>query len=204
MTLEGQFTTDVERYGMLPVWREFGSRMSQVGALASTLARTVAEAHANTTPETRQAALRLFDEQEANLSEARGLLAEQLVRYRSNGRWKVLDAVVKAADIDAVIDTLRPHFGLHPYPVVLESTRFNFEYVQQQGFEAFYRMTDDYLSKIEDIAANGRAQFEGEVTEVEQWPPFWLYKLEMAGIEVPSHCHVCENIITYAEHNAPS
>lgn len=204
MTIEAQFTTNVERYGIPPVWCEFGSRMSQVGALASALARAVAEAHAGVTPETKQAALRLFDEQDANLSEARGLLAEQLVRYRKNGRWDVLDAVVKAADIDAVIDTLRPHFGLHPYPVVVESTRFNFEYVQRHGFESFYRMTDDYLGKIEEITVNGRMQFEGEVTEVEQWPPFWLYKLEMASIEVPSHCHVCKNIITYAEHNAPS
>lgn len=199
MTTEARFLTGVAEQGIPAVWHEFGSRMSQTGALAAALARAVQEAHAHRTVETEESVHRLFDEHEANLAEARRLLAEQVDSYRKTRRWELLNAAIREADVDTLIETLRPHFGLHPYPVVLESTRFNIEYVQAHGFEAFYRMTDHYLAQIQHLTTAGRAAFDSDEPS-DSFPPFWLYKLEMASTEVPAHCHVCQNVITYAEH----
>lgn len=96
------------------------------------------------------------------------------------------------------IDELRPHFGFHPFPIVLESFKFNINYIKENGFRAFYTMTDNYLVQIEELTRNGRASFEaGEGAE--QFPPFWLFKLDLNSIEVPTHCDVCRIVITYAE-----
>ncbi|ASU77565.1 hypothetical protein CDG81_03725 [Actinopolyspora erythraea] len=59
-------------------------------------------------------------------------------------------------------------------------------------------MTDEYLSEIERLTSEARTAFEIEPLG-ESFPQFWLYKLDMASTEVPSHCHVCQNLITFAE-----
>lgn len=109
--------------------------------------------------------------------------------------------MVRAANVDELIEGMRPHFGLHPYPIVLELVRFNFEYVREHGFEGFYRMTDRYLVEIERLTEDGRADFEVGA-EAESFALFWLYKLDQASVEIPAHCHICRNLITYAERGA--
>ncbi len=189
---------DIAERGIPAKWGQFGTHMSADGAIVTHLVAAVKEAQETQSRESREAALRLFDEKRDNLASARQLIADQLVAYRESGRWALLDAAVRAADVNELIEGMRPHFGLHPYPIVLESVRFNFEYVREHGFEEFYRMTDRYLVEIERLTNEGRAEFEAG-TAGESFPPFWLYKLDQASVEVPAHCHICQNLITYAE-----
>lgn len=193
-----QFLHGIAERGIPAQWREFGSRMSADGAIVTHLVSAVQEAYETGSAETRDAALRLFGEKRDNLAAARQLIATQLAEYHESGRWARLNAVARAASVEELIEGMRPHFGLHPYPIVLESVRFNFEYVREHGFEEFYRMTDRYLVEIERLTEEGRAAFiAGE--DGESFPPFWLYTLDMASVEVPAHCHICQNLITYAE-----
>ncbi|SFE28270.1 hypothetical protein SAMN04487819_110135 [Actinopolyspora alba] len=199
MPLSGtQFLNGIAEHGIPPTWDEFGTYMSQDGALVTHLVAAVREVHNTGSDQARDATLRLFDEKRGNLAAARNLLADRIVAYRESGRWAELDAVVRSADVDQLIDSMRVHFGLHPFPIALESVRFNFEYVRQHGFEAFYRMTDEYLFEIERLTTEARTAFETEPIG-ESFPPFWLYKLDMVSTEVPSHCHICQNLITFAE-----
>lgn len=193
--------TEVAERGIPATWSQFGAHMSADGAIVTHLAAAVKEMHQTQSEQAREAVLRLFDEKRENLAAARKLIADQLVAYRASGRWAQLDAAVRAADVDEVIEEMRPHFGLHPYPIVLESTRFNFNYVREHGFEEFYRMTDRYLAEIARLTEKGRAEFEFGAGG-ENFPPFWLYTLEQASVEVPTHCHICQNVITYAERAA--
>lgn len=196
-----QFMQDIAERGIPAKWGRFGTHMSAEGAIVTHLVAAVKEAQEIEGEQAREAALRLFDEKRDNLAAARKLIADQLVDYRASGRWAQLDAVVRAANVDELIEEMRPHFGLHPYPIVLESVRFNFEYVRAHGFEEFYRMTDRYLTEIERLTEEGRAEFEAGA-DSKSFPPFWLYKLDQASVEVPAHCHICQNLITYAERAA--
>lgn len=189
---------DIAERGIPAKWGQFGTHMSADGAIVTHLVAAVKEAQETQSREAREAVLRLFDEKRDNLAAARKLIADQLVEYRESGRWARLDAVIRAADVDELIEGMREHFGLHPYPIVLASVRFNFEYVRDHGFEEFYRMTDRYLVEIERLTEEGRAEFEAS-RDSESFPPFWLYKLDQASVEVPAHCHICQNLITYAE-----
>ncbi|NHD18087.1 MULTISPECIES: hypothetical protein [unclassified Actinopolyspora] len=199
MTFSGtRFLDSIAEQGIPAKWGQFGAQMSADGAIVTHLVAAVKEAHETGSSEARDAALRLFDEKRDNLAAARQLIATQLTDYRESGRWARLDAVVRSADVDELVEGMRGHFGLHPFPIALESIRFNFEYVREHGFEEFYHMTDQYLAEIERLTEEGRAAFEaGE--DGESFPPFWLYKLDMASVEVPTHCHICQNLITYAE-----
>ncbi|WP_170837251.1 hypothetical protein [Actinopolyspora xinjiangensis] len=75
---------------------------------------------------------------------------------------------------------MRVHFGGHPFPIALESVRFDFEYVRQHGFEAFCRMADEYLSEVEHLTGEARTAFEIEPLG-DGFPQFWLYELDMAS-----------------------
>lgn len=83
--------------------------------------------------------------------------------------------------------------------VVLESVRFNFTYIKERGFRSFYGMTDSYLAEIVTLTEEGRAAFEADLGN-ETFPPFWLFKLDLNSIEVPTHCDICRLVIIYAEH----
>lgn len=193
-----QFLNSIADRGIPAQWGQFGAHMSADGSIVTHLVAAVKESRETGSAEAQEAALRLFDEKRHNLAAARNLIATQLSEYHASGRWAKLDAVVRAADVDELIKGMRVHFGLHPFPIALESVRFNFEYVRQHGFEEFYRMTDRYLVEIERLTEEGRVAFiAGEGGE--SFPPFWLYKLDMASVEVPTHCHICQNLITYAE-----
>ena len=51
-------------------------------------------------------------------------------------------------DPDEAIGALAADFALHPLPIVVESLRFNFRYVLDHGYRAFYQMTADYLGGL--------------------------------------------------------
>lgn len=199
MTLTGtQFLQTISERGIPDQWQRLGWVLAYDGAISTHLVRAVHEAYRTDILEARDAAQRLFDEKLDNLAEARTFIAAKLTEYDHNGRWQRLDAVIRTADADRVIDELRPHFGFHPFSIVLESVRYNFTYVREHGFRSFYEMTDKYLADIVMLTEQGRASFEAN-DGAHTFPPFWLFKLDLNSIEVPAHCDVCRLVITYAE-----
>lgn len=199
MTSTGtQFVQTITERGIPDQWQRLGWVLAYDGAISTHLVRAVQEAYRSDSAQARGAVHRLFDEKLDNLAEARRFIAAKVTEYDHSGRWERLDDVVRTADVDQVIEELRPHFGLHPFSVVLESVRFNFHYVAEHGFRAFYTMTDDYLSKVVTLTEHGRASFESN-EGTDTFPPFWLFKLDLNSIEVPTHCDVCRLVITYAE-----
>lgn len=199
MTLTGtDFVQTIADHGIPGPWQRLGWVLAYDGAISTHLVRAVQEAYRIDSADARDAVHRLFDEKLDNLAEARGFIAIKLAEYDRDGRWQRLDNVIRAADIDQVIEDLRPHFGLHPFPIVLESVRFNFNYVREHGFRAFYTMTEEYLSGLVAATEQGRLSFDAN-EDAEAFPPFWLFKLDLNSIEVPVHCDVCRVVITYAE-----
>ncbi len=199
MALTGaQFVRGIADRGIPDQWQRLGWVLAYDGAISTHLVRAVQEAYRTGTADARDAAHRLFEEKLDNLAEARTFIQGKLAEYDANGKWARLDEVIKECDVDQVVDDLRPDFGLHPFPIVLESFRFNLQYVKEHGFRAFYTMTDEYVAKIEDLTRQSRDSFEAEYS-AEHFPPNLLFKLDLNSIEVPDHCDVCRLAITYAE-----
>lgn len=193
-----QFLEGIAQRGIPDHWQRLGWVLANDGAISTHLVRAVQEWHQTGTPQAREAVVRLFDEKQENLAEARRFITLKLAEYDQSGRWTRLDNVVKDVDADQLVDELRVHFGYHPFPIVLESFKFNLNYIREHGFRAFYTMTDDYIADIEQLTRNGRDSFETNESE-EHFPPFWLFKLDLNSIEVPAHCDICRLVITYAE-----
>ncbi|MEY8043594.1 hypothetical protein AB8O55_29660 [Saccharopolyspora cebuensis] len=193
-----QFMQGIAERGIPDQWQRLGWVLAYDGAISTHLVRAVQEAHESGSAEARDAALRLFDEKQDNLAEARQFIASKLDEYDASERWAKLDAVIREVDVDQLVDELRPHFGFHPFPIVLESFKFNINYIREHGFRTFYTMTDAYLTEIEKMTREGRAAFEAREGE-QHFPPFWLFKLDLNSIEVPTHCDICRLAITYAE-----
>ncbi|MDQ3577251.1 MAG: hypothetical protein M3443_06550 [Actinomycetota bacterium] len=193
-----QFLQTISDKGIPDQWQRLGWVLAYDGAISTHIVRAVQEAYESGSDDARHAVLRLFDEKRDNLAEARAFIASKLAEYDKGGRWSLLDDVIRSVNIDQVMDELRPHFGFHPFPVVIESIRFNLAYIRDHGFRAFYVMTDEYVAQIEILTEEGRATFEANERSA-TFPPFWLFKLDLSSIEVPTHCDVCRLVITYAE-----
>lgn len=193
-----QFLASIAERGIPDHWQRLGWVLANDGAISTHLVRAVQEWHETGTTHAREAAFRLFDEKQDNLAEARQFIASKLAEYDQNGRWSLLDNVIKEVDADEVVGELSEHFGYHPFPIVLESFKFNLNYIRDHGFRAFYIMTDAYIADIERLTREGRDSFETN-ERVQHFPPFWLFKLDLNSIEVPTHCDICRMVITYAE-----
>jgi hypothetical protein len=193
-----QFMRSIAERGIPDQWQHLGWVLAYDGAISTHLVRAVREARETGNTEAREAVFRLFDEKQDNLAEARWFIASKLEEYDTAGRWAKLDAVMRDVNADQLIDQLRQHFAFHPFPIVLESFKFNITYICENGFRSFYTMTDQYLIQIENLTRDGRAAFQAR-EDGEHFPPFWLFKLDLNSIEVPTHCDICRLAITYAE-----
>lgn len=189
----------IEQRGVPERWQRLGWLLSRVGALSTHLVEAAQEAHETGGAEARELVGRLFDEQAAALTYARALLTQSTEEYEVAGRWQQLDRAFASVAVGEIIDSLRPHFGLHPAPLVLESVRFNLTYAQEHGFKAFYEMTAEYLERVAQVLTRGRAQFERSGKDG-PFPSWALFHLDLTAIEVPLHCDVCRMAITIAEY----
>jgi hypothetical protein len=111
-----------------------------------------------------------------------------------------MDAAVRGMKVDEVVAALSPQLAIHPFPVVVNSLRFNYQYVREHGYRAFYQMTGEYLAKLADMLASTRKRLSG-VDWSGPFPPWDLFKLDLAMIEVPIHCDVCRNVAAYGEYS---
>lgn len=86
-----------------------------------------------------------------NLEHAGKLLDDVLVEYDQTGRWARLDERATRLDIADISERWARGLVAHPFPIALESLRFNWGYMKEHGVRAFYEMTRDYLA---DLLAN--------------------------------------------------
>jgi len=115
-------------------------------------------------------------------------------------RPRQLDHAISGMDADEVMGALATHFTLHPFPIVVESLRFNFRYVLEHGYRAFYQMTAEYLAKLAELLAAARQRLLAMDLSSVPFPPWELFTLDLNMIEVPAHCDSCRVVASYGEY----
>lgn len=196
METQGQKVLSLITQRVIPdPWQNFEMKLLKDGAISTNIVQGVFMVCKRGTPETQKRALLLFDEKLENLAEAQNLLRNLMQEYDSTGTWEKLDATMQTIDIESLLVALRKDFGLHPFPDVLKSLKFNWNFMRKDGVRAFYVMTDEYLTKIENITKSAKQSFQKE-TETNLVEPYWLFHMDLASIEVPAHCDVCRMTIT--------
>ena len=196
MNSQGQeLINRIAQKGIPDTWQRFGHMLSKDSAISTFIVEAVEEARSEKTPESRERVSHLFDQKLENLAEARNLVRTVLQEYDAAGTWEKLDAALTRMDTESLIEVLEKDFGLHPFPVVLESLKANWKYMREHGVRSFYVMTDEYLAKVERITSNARTSFQDEM-RTGSIEPYWLIHVDLVSIEVPCHCDVCRITIT--------
>lgn len=196
MNSQGQnLINKIAQKGIPDTWQRFGHMLSKDSAISTFIVEAVEEARGEKTPESQEKVFNLFKKKLKNLAEARALLHTVLPEYDAAGLWEKLDTALSKLDTESLLEVLEKDFGLHPFPVVLESLKANWKYMRENGVRTFYEMTDDYLAKIEQITRNACISFQDEI-RTGSIEPYWLIHADLASIEVPCHCDVCRITIT--------
>ncbi|KYK29824.1 MAG: hypothetical protein HXS48_10790 [Theionarchaea archaeon] len=196
MNSQGQrLINKIAQKGIPDTWQRFGHMLSRDSAISTFIVEAVEEARRERTPESQEKVFTLFERKLKNLAEARNLISNVLPEYDAAHTWENLDAALSRLDTESLIEVLEKDFGLHPYPVVLESLKANWKYMRENGVRAFYEMTDEYLAKVEQITINARTSFQDEI-RTGSTEPYWLIHVDLVSIEVPCHCDTCRITIT--------
>lgn len=196
MNSQGQeLINKIAQKGIPDTWQRFGHMLSKDSAISTLIVEAVEEARGEKTLDSQEKVLHLFDQKLKNLGEARRLVQTVLKKYDVAGTWEKLDAALTKLDTESLIDALEKDFGLHPFPVVLESLKANWKYMRKHGVRNFYEMTDEYLAKVEQITRNARISFQDEI-RTGSVEPYWLIHSDLVSIEVPCHCDTCRITIT--------
>lgn len=185
----------IAQKGIPDTWQIFGHMLSKDSAISTFIVEAVEEARHERSPESQQKVLNLFEKKLKNLDDARSLLHTVLPEYDAAGLWDNLDAALRRLESESLLKILEKDFGLHPFPVVLESLKANWKYMRENGVRAFYVMTDEYLAKVEKITRNALTSFKDEV-RTGSTEPYWLIHVDLVSIEVPCHCDVCRYTVT--------
>lgn len=194
-----QYVTWLRENGIPAPWQEFGTLLTRDAAISNSIVieyeRAVVASNGNVEGQ-RVKIDELLQNKIENLTHARDILRQAMSEYDARGIWAILDPLTpRLLDDASLVQTLKPLFGLHPFPVVLESLKFNWEYMRQNGVRAFYEMTEDYLTKL--ISENEAAlKIFREEDKFTIHPPFWLFRLDLLSVECPTHCDVCRGSIT--------
>ncbi|MGW9214045.1 hypothetical protein ACWGR4_44760 [Embleya sp. NPDC055664] len=115
--------------------------------------------------------------------------------YDKSGEWARLDEKAGRLDIEDITENWQAAVGLHPFPIVVESLRFNWRYMKKHGVRGFYEMTSGYVAAL--------------IANSERWEAAWLaerttgtvnrlttIECDLASIEAPMHCDACKKTIT--------
>lgn len=188
------FAVMAER-GFPDPWLSFGDSLCNESALSTELKRAIETARKSDTASNLFAVEAAFTAKKANLQHAAQLLAQVTSDYDASGEWESLDRKVTRLEIEDVAENWARVVGLHPYPIVVESLRFNWRYMQAHGVRGFYEMTADYVAALISNTDRWEAAWH---TERESGVPDRLTGIacDLASIEAPMHCDVCKKTIT--------
>lgn len=187
----------IKEKGIPIQWQEFGMKLSMDGALSTEITNKIItyRKNKNHSEALIKEITKLFQAKIENLVMAQQLLQNTIAEYDKQSIWSELDDQMFTVNFDEVIDFLRSDFALHPYPVVLESLRFNWKYMKENGVRQFYIMTQEYLEKVKSITKEAKSAFGDEVmTKLSK--PYWLLRSDLISIEVPMHCDTCRITIS--------
>ena len=186
---------NIKKNGIADPWQKFGMLLSNDGAVSTILVREIFTGRKNAYANLKEIH-RLFADKQENLQEAKSLLSDIMAKYDSDGIWHELDLSIKELDIEEALGTLQEDFGQHPFPIVLNSLKFNWNFMKEKGVREFYVMTQDYLDKLVEVTNDGLLRFNKELQQ-NQIEPYWLLKMDLNSIETPCHCDVCRLTISY-------
>ncbi len=176
-------------------YQTLGASLALDGALSILTVREVRSHRTDRSEDARNRAVASFEARIANLANTRQLLRRMIETFGHNGVWDQLDATIKEIDPGDIIDMLREDYMLHPFPVVIKSDEYNANYVRDHGVRKFYEMTDEYVEKVEQVTHDSFESFQREVAG-EPIDPYWLIRMDLVGVEVPTHCDVCRIVIS--------
>ncbi len=180
----------INEKGVPVQWQEFGMKLSKDAAISTEIAYKIMEYRLDKNSQIANDIITAFDKKLANLKEAQKLLKQNIDDYDTKAIWEELDNQVKKIDIDEIIALLRKDFAIHPFPIILESLKFNWGYMRQNSVRDFYSMTESYLKEMEGITRHAKNEFEKEM-KTTIIKPYWLLRSDLLSMEVPMHCDVC-------------
>ncbi|MFZ4233788.1 hypothetical protein ACOZGD_01190 [Streptomyces murinus] len=188
------FAVTAER-GFPDPWLSFGDSLCSESALSTELKHAIGTARKEDTAGNLFAVEAAFTAKKDNLRHSERLLSQVLSDYDVSGEWEHLDEKAGRLDIEDVAENWGRVVGLHPYPVVVESLRFNWRYMKTHGVRGFYEMTTGYVAAL--------------IANTERWEAAWAeerktgvidrlttIECDLASIEAPMHCDVCKKTIT--------
>lgn len=187
--------SQIKQNGIADPWQKFGMLLSNDGAISTYLVREVFKGRESDYTNLNEI-FRLFYEKTENLIKAKELLADTMTKYDMDGIWNELDESIAEFDIEEAIKTLEEDFDSHPFPIVLNSLRFNWTFMKNKSVREFYVMTNGYLNQLLDLTNDALVRFEKE-KEMKIVEPYWLIKMDLNSIETPCHCDVCRLTISY-------
>ena len=181
---------DIDATGIPAPWQDFGQALSRHGAISTSIVQAVADFRETPNEENANLVTSLYGKLFHNLDEAISIIEKTMLEFDGNGTWRELDNTLKAMDMTEMYQALSPALARHPFPVVLESLKFNWRYMSENGTRAFYTMTIDYLERIKQNATEAANLFALEVDGGTR-SHAWLILDDLRNIEVPTHCDVC-------------
>lgn len=186
----------IKQYGIVEPWQKFGVLLSRDGAISTQIVDAVCQARLTKQAEHHDRVRQLFSEKLENLSGAIKLLDGVMSDYDRDGEWEALDRAVTAMNLGQAVNLLSLDFMIHPFPVVLRSLEFNWDYMKKYGVRQFYTMTKKYLKELRQITQKAASLHEKEL-RTGNVSPYWLIRLDLVSIETPTHCGVCRMSIAF-------
>ncbi|MGH3430715.1 MAG: hypothetical protein ACRDQZ_24640 [Mycobacteriales bacterium] len=188
------FQVTAER-GFPDPWLSFGDCLCDESRLSTEVKQAIETSRKEATSENRERVQRLFDAKAANLVKAAEILETVLVDYDSRGEWERLDQRAARLDIDDVAERWSEDVAFHPFPIVVESLKFNWTYMKENGVRAFYEMTTGYIRNLQGNTNRWRTAWNEEVATgvIDR---LTTIVCDLASIEAPMHCDVCKKTIT--------
>jgi len=77
--------------------------------------------------------MKIFDRHIRNLGKTRRVLQEILKSGNETGLWSRYDRAIKALDINILGDLWHEELAAHPFPITLESLKFNWNYMKNMA-----------------------------------------------------------------------
>ncbi|MGH3797386.1 MAG: hypothetical protein ACRDSP_21150 [Pseudonocardiaceae bacterium] len=188
------FTTINER-GIPEPWLSFGDCLCRESAHATELKRVIEVARKEQDVTSRATVAEVFEAKISNLAIAVGILDHVCRNYDGTGKWDRLDRLASRLDIDDVSETWGTVLAVHPLPLVLNSLRFNWQYMKDNSVRAFYIMCSEYVTGLQINTTRWRQAWDCEVGTgiIDQ---LTTIQCDLVSIEAPLHCDVCNKTIT--------
>lgn len=189
----GQVLEYIDTRGIPAPWQEFGTRLSEDASLSTQIVSQVKllrDGRGNCS-----LVYDLYNSKLLNLQAARRIISETMTQYDIDGTWLGLDTTLTRIDLNEFDSEISKTLAVHPFPIVMESLRFNWNYMRTNGVRAFYSMSDTYLKQIQETTIESQKAFSAEQRARENgdhnYRHLWLIMSDLGSIEVPTHCDVC-------------